>query len=286
MQPLSSTHTALSDVTGNPCLDEPAKNHSTGKLGIFAVAVQSGVTAFFSSLSPNYVPEHQRQTNQPTTLVANTMSAENKNDKTSLVANVLQGVGLASKAISCWVPHASAVSDAVGTLCSSFSLAHSLDNMGKSGNKSGKESTNGSENESESHSQNITNKNREAEKPGKPVTTSGTTVSVSGPAKATVALMAMDRLTGASALPAEGKRGSRNNPIPVDDSKTLGNIGSNDDYPMDAHYQQRRSFSHNTGVPVGNNIKPFNGTFDGGCHTISNCPEIKSTFHFPPGTAV
>ncbi|MBO9492482.1 hypothetical protein J7438_00005 [Thalassotalea sp. G20_0] len=278
MQPLSSTHAALSDVTANPGLDEPAKNNPTGTLGTFAVAVQSGVTALISSLSPNYVPEHQRQTIQPTTLAANTMSAENKNDKTNLVSNVLQGVGLASKAISCWVPHASAVSDAVGTLCSSFSLAHSLDNMGKSGKESGKEpgkeSTNGSENESENHSQNITNKNREAEKPGKPVTASGTTASVSscvsGPAIATVALMAMDRLAGASAQPAEGKPGSRNNPIPVDDSKALGKIGSNDNYPMDAHYQQRKSFSHNTGVPVGSETKPFKGHFDGGCHTISD----------------
>ncbi|MBO9481291.1 hypothetical protein [Salinisphaera sp. G21_0] len=274
MQPLSSTHAALSDVTANPGLDEPAKNNPTGTLGTFAVAVQSGVTALISSLSPNYVPEHQRQTIQPTTLAANTMSAENKNDKTNLVSNVLQGVGLASKAISCWVPHASAVSDAVGTLCSSFSLAHSLDNMGKSGKESGKEpvkeSTNGSENESENHSQNITNKNREAEKPGKPVTASGTTVSVSGPAIATVALMAMDRMASASAQPAEGKPGSRNNPIPVDDSKALGKIGSNDNYPMDAHYQQRKSFSHNTGVPVGSETKPFKGHFDGGCHTISD----------------
>ncbi|MBO9497550.1 hypothetical protein J7438_26190, partial [Thalassotalea sp. G20_0] len=56
----------------------------------------------------------------------------------------------------------------------------------------------------------------------------------------------------------------------MDDSKALGKIGSNDNYPMDAHYQQRKSFSHNTGVPVGSETKPFKGHFDGGCHTISD----------------
>ncbi|WP_163387767.1 hypothetical protein [Endozoicomonas acroporae] len=211
MQPFSSTRVPLSDVTSNLYPDEPAKTNPSGTLGKFAVAVQSGVTSFFSSLSPNYIPEHQRQTKQATAPVTNTLPADNKNDKTSLVANVLQGVGLASKAISCWVPNASAVSDAVGTLCSSFSLAHSLDNMAMSG-KSGKESSSGAENESKSHSQKITDNNRKDEKPGKPVTASGTTNSVSGsvsgPAIATVTLMAMDRLAGAAAQPADGKPGT------------------------------------------------------------------------------
>ncbi|MGI2028494.1 hypothetical protein [Endozoicomonas acroporae] len=215
MQPFSSTHIPLSDVTSNLYPDEPAKTNPSGTLGKFAVAVQSGVTSFFSSLSPNYVPEHQRQTNQPTAPVTNTLPADNKNDKTSLVANVLQGVGLASKAISCWVPNASAVSDAVGTLCSSFSLAHSLDNMAMSG-KSGKESSSGAENESKSHSQKITDNNRKDEKPGKPVTASGTTNSVSGsvsgPAIATVTLMAMDRLAGAAAQPSGVKSSTSSGP--------------------------------------------------------------------------
>ncbi|MBO9482726.1 hypothetical protein [Salinisphaera sp. G21_0] len=151
-----------------------------------------------SALSPNYTPEHQRHINQPSAPVANTLPAENRNDKTSLVANVLQAGGLASKALSCWAPNVSAVSDAVGTLCSSFYLAHSLDNMAMSG-KSDKGSTSGAENVSTSHSQKMTDNNRKDEKPGKPVTAFGTTNSVSGPAIATVTLMAMDRLAGAAA---------------------------------------------------------------------------------------
>ncbi|WP_163373322.1 hypothetical protein, partial [Endozoicomonas acroporae] len=275
MQPFSSTHVPLSEVTSNLYPDEPAKTNPTGTLGKFAVAVQSGITSFFSSLSPNYIPEHERQTNQPTAPVTNTLPADNKNDKTSLADNVVQGVGLASKALSCWVPNVSAVSDAIGTICSYVSLANSLDNMailGKSGKsgKSGKEPTSGSDNVSKHHSQKVTDKKQEDEKPDKPVTASGTAKRVSGPAMATATLMAMDRLAGAAALPAEGKPGSRSNPIPVGDSATLGKIGRNDSYPPDAHYRQTRSFSHNTSVPVGSDSKPFKGHYDGGCHTISD----------------
>ncbi|MGI2026721.1 hypothetical protein [Endozoicomonas acroporae] len=201
MQPFSSTHVPLSDVTSNLYPDEPAKTNPSGTLGKFAVAVQSGITSFFSSLSPNYIPEHERQTNQPTAPVTNTLPADNKNDKTSLADNVVQGVGLASKALSFWVPNASAVGDAIGTICSYVSLANRLDDMavsGKSG-KPGKESTTGSQNVSKDPSQKVTDKKQEDEKPGKPVTASGTTNRVSGPAMATVTLMAMDRLAGAAA---------------------------------------------------------------------------------------
>ncbi|MGO0306389.1 hypothetical protein ACTL6P_07200 [Endozoicomonas acroporae] len=201
MQPFSSTHAPLIDVTSNPYRDEPAKSNPTGTLGKFAVAVQSGVTSFFRSLSPNYVPEHQRHISQPTAPVASTVPADHKNDKTSLADNVVQGVGLASKALSCWVPNASAVGDAIGTICSSIFLANRLDDMavsGKSG-KPGKEPTIGSENVSKDPSQKVTDKKQEDEKPGKSVTASGTTNRVSGPAMATVTLMAMDRLAGAAA---------------------------------------------------------------------------------------
>ncbi|WP_422490047.1 hypothetical protein [Endozoicomonas sp. ALE010] len=270
MQPFSSTHVPMSDVTSNPSFNEPAKTNPSGTLGKFAVAVQSGITTFFSSLSPNYVPEHQRQTNQPTAPVVNMLPAENKNDKTSLVADVVQGVGLASKVLSCWVPNVSEVSDAVGTLCSSFSLAHSLDNMAKSG----KEPTSGSENVPKPHSQEITNKHQEDEKQGKPVTASNTTNSVSGPAIATVTLMAMDRLASAAALPEEGKPGSRNNPICVNGSEIcvngseiLGKIGQ-EGYPPNGSYRQTKSFSHNSGVAIGSVSTPFTGRYDGGGHTI------------------
>ncbi|MGI2026719.1 hypothetical protein [Endozoicomonas acroporae] len=208
MQPFSSTHAPLIDVTSNPYRDEPGKSNPTGTLGKFAVAVQSGVTSFFRSLSPNYVPEHQRHISQPTAPVASTVPADHKNDKTSLADNVVQGVGLASKALSCWVPNASAVGDAIGTICSSIFLANRLDDMAVSG-KPGKEPTIGSENVSKDPSQKVTDKKQEDEKPGKPVTASGTTNRVSGPAMATVTLMAMDRLAGAAARPAQSTETGR-----------------------------------------------------------------------------
>ncbi|WP_257265736.1 hypothetical protein, partial [Endozoicomonas sp. ONNA2] len=92
-------------------------------------------------------------------------------------------------------------------------------------------------------------------------------------AMATVTLMAMDQLAGAAARPAEGEPGSQSHPILVKDSATLGKIGQ-PGYPPDAHYLQTQSFSHNTGVPVGNGTRPFQGHYDGGCHTIrdlKNC---------------
>ncbi|WP_163373321.1 hypothetical protein [Endozoicomonas acroporae] len=233
MQPFSSTHAPLIDVTSNPYRDEPAKSNPTGTLGKFAVAVQSGVTSFFRSLSPNYVPEHQRHISQPTAPLVSTVPADHKNDKTSLADNVVQGVGLASKALSCWVPNASAVGDAIGTICSSIFLANRLDDMavsGKSG-KPGKEPTIGSENVSKEPSQKVTDKKQEDEKPGKPVTASGTTNRVSGPAMATVTLMAMDRLAGAAAqegslntsLTKTGTTSSQTSPTPTPSTTSLIN---------------------------------------------------------------
>ena len=221
MQPFSSTYVPLSGAPGNPHLYEPAKTNPTGTLGKFAVAVQSGVTTFFRSLSPNYVPEHERHISQPTAPVVSTVPADHKNDKTSLADNVVQGVGLASKALSCWVPNASAVGDAIGTICSYVSLANRLDDMavsGKSG-KPGKEPTIGSENVSKDPSQKVTDKKQEDEKPGKPVTASGTTNCVSGPAMATVTLVAMDRLAGAAARPIAGSAEDRND-TKIDNTNT------------------------------------------------------------------
>ena len=214
MRPFSSTCKHLSDLTCNHCLNETVRTSPSGKSGKFAVAVQSAVTSFFSSLSPNYIPEHQRQIRQPTA-DASAVPAE-KNARTSLADHVVQGVGLASKALSCWVPNVSAVSDAIGTICSSISLANTLDTMAMSG-KSGRESASRADNVPKIHSPGITNtkitnNNREDDQPDKSTTASGRANRVSGPAMATVTLMAMDRLAGAAARPAEGEPGSQFQP--------------------------------------------------------------------------
>ena len=271
MQPFSSTCEHLSDVTSNFCLNETEKTSPSGKLGKFTVTVQSAVTSFFSSLSPNYIPEYQRQIRQSTVLVASTVPAENKNDKTSLADHVVRGVGLASKALSCWIPNVSAVSDAVGTICSSISLVNTLDTMAMSG-KSGRESASRADNVPKIYSPEITNtkitnNNREDDQPDKSATTSGRANPVSGPAMTTVTLMAMDQLAGAAARPAEGEPGSQSHPILVKDSATLGKIGQ-PGYPPDAHYLQTQSFSHNSGRAIDGGNTPFMGYYDGGCHTI------------------
>nr|WP_286198370.1 ZmpA/ZmpB/ZmpC family metallo-endopeptidase-related protein [Salinisphaera sp. G21_0] len=82
-------------------------------------------------------------------------------------------------------------------------------------------------------------------------------------------MVALDRLSGAAAVPSAGTPGSPDNPIPVGDSETLGKIGQ-DGFPPDAYYRQTKTFSHNSSVSVGNDDHPFTGHYNGDCYTISD----------------
>ncbi|WP_422459388.1 hypothetical protein [Endozoicomonas sp. ALB115] len=241
--PLNATLTAPAE---NPGIASTTQSEPVGKSGRFAVTIRSGITSFFASLSPAYVPENLQQPtliSQPVTVdVMNPADSDNKSGRTGSMTDIVRQVGLASKVASCWIPSVKVVSDAVSTLCSSVALSQDLHSM-MATEASGR-------------------------KQNRPVNRCGG--SMSGPAAATLAMVALDRLSGAAAVPSAGTSpGSPDNPIPVGDSETLGKIGQ-EGYPADAYYRQTKSFSHNSSVSVGDDDHPFTGHYNGDCYTISD----------------
>ncbi|USE37148.1 hypothetical protein [Endozoicomonas sp. SCSIO W0465] len=162
--------------------------------------------------------------------------------------DIVRQVGLASKVASCWVPSVKVVSDAIATLCSSAALAQELGSVILESREK------------------ATDAEASQRKRNRPVNRCGG--SVSGPAVATMALVAMDRLSGAAAVPSAGTPGSPDNPIPVGNSETLVKIGQ-EGYPANAHYRQTQNFSHNSSVSADDDHHLFAGHYDGDCYTIS-----------------
>lgn len=191
------------------------------------MAVLTTVSTFLSSLYPGYTPERAR----PLSLVSDpgeaVVSRKNWQDGANDAAQKLK---LACTIASCWVPQVQVVSDAVASLCSSFSLARDLGSVLE-------------------HKDGETN-------------CAAGTATLSASTAAALAVIALDNLTTAAAAPAPG---SAQNPIRVPDSETLAKIGQ-DGYPTDAYYLQNNSFSHNSTVPGAS----FRGHYDGGCHTIND----------------
>ncbi|USE37147.1 hypothetical protein [Endozoicomonas sp. SCSIO W0465] len=221
-----------------------------GKSGRFVVTARSGITSFFRSLSPGYVPGHLQQPNlngQSITMNAMPPAVSDKSVRAGPMTDIVRQVGLASKVASCWVPSVKVVSDAVATLCSSVALAQELGSVIL-------------ENRAKA-----TDSEASGRKQNRPANRFGG--SVSGTAAATLALVAMDRLSGAAAVPSAGTPGSPENPILVGDSETLGKIGQ-EGFPADAYYRQTDNFSHNSSVSAGDD--EFNGYYDGDCFTISD----------------
>ena len=182
-----------------------------------AVSVLPAVVSFFSSLSPNYALPDKRHSSCFITAARAAPADQNQS-----ASEVIDKVKLACNILSSWVPTARVVSDAVATLCSSFSVLQDL----------------------------------------------GTALAPRGAAGTVAAftVVALDNIASAGAAkPAPGQRGSPEQPILIDDSKTLSRIGQ-DDYPTDAFYRQTASFSHRITEPG----PSFSGYYDGGCHTISD----------------
>ena len=115
MQSLSFTHSPPSAL--GSCVTKPDPRGSSAGL---SVAVLPTITAFLSSLSPGYVPEHirQRRYSKP--------PPEPGNGESRPAHNALQKLKLACNVASHWLPSVKVVSDAVATICSSLSLARDL----------------------------------------------------------------------------------------------------------------------------------------------------------------
>ena len=187
------------------------------------------ITAFFSSLSPGYVPE-----GGPRPLRASNEGITPDNKDRPGTDGVLDKVKLACTIASCWVPTARVVTEAVATICSTFALAQNLGSV-------------------------LERKDAE-----KRANEKQSAVPCPGSAAALITLVALDNMAPAAAVPARNESGSPQNPIPVPDSETLGKIGQAG-YPADAYYLQTGSFNHSRSEPG----PVFKGHYQGGCHTIS-----------------
>ena len=115
MQSLSFTHSPPSAL--DSCVTKPDQRGSSAGL---SVAVLPTITAFLSSLSPSYVPEHIRQKKY------SKPPPEPGTGANRPAHDALQKLKLACNVASHWLPSVKVVSDAVATICSSFSLARDL----------------------------------------------------------------------------------------------------------------------------------------------------------------
>ena len=115
MQSLSFTHSPPSAL--GSCITKPDPRGSSAGL---SVAVLPTITAFLSSLSPGYVPEHirQRKYSKP--------PPEPGTGENRPAHDALQKLKLACNVASHWLPSVKVVSDTVATICSSLSLAQDL----------------------------------------------------------------------------------------------------------------------------------------------------------------
>ena len=223
---LSSAYQSLSATGGGPSSVPSAAANTSGSLGRFAVSVAPLLTTFFSSLSPAYGLNDKRQISKFVESLPESSGSHVKADE------LVQKVKFACNILSSWAPSVRVVTDVVANLCSSLSLAQDLGQV------------------------------LDGQKANKRPSTSAT---ISVPAGAALALVALDNLAGAAAVPKSGERGSPQDPILVLNSETLSRIGRDKNYPPNAHYLQNDSFSHEIKRPGA----LFSGHYDGGCHTIS-----------------
>ena len=115
MQSLSFTHRSPSAL--GSCVRKP---DPCGSSAGFSVAVLPTTTAFLSSLSPSYAPEHTRQ------LACSEPPPKADTGENRHAHDALQKLKLACNVASHWLPSVKVVSDAVATICSSLSLARDL----------------------------------------------------------------------------------------------------------------------------------------------------------------
>ena len=224
---LSSVYQPLAATAGSPGIALPATINASGLLDGVSVSVVPTIKAFFSSLSPAYGLDNRRHKSLFT--VTDGPKSSGSPDKTGETA---QKIKFACNVLSSWAPSVRVVTDVVATMCSSLSLMQDLGQVldGQNANK----------------------------RPS-------TSATISVPAGAALALVALDNLGGAAAVPSQGERGSPQEPILVRNSETLSKIGRDENYPTDAYYVQGDSFSHE----IKNSSTVFSGHYDGGCHTIS-----------------
>ena len=91
--------------------------------GRFAVAPWPAVTSFFASMSPSYVAKPLAQSSS---LSQTQLPSAADAGRQQSLPGAVQGIGLVSRVISCWLPQVGLAGDIISNACSSFSLAHQL----------------------------------------------------------------------------------------------------------------------------------------------------------------
>ncbi len=177
---------------------EPLASKASGR---FSVVLWPAVTSFFTSMSPSYTPKS----------LANSFShgqPPSGPGKQPFLPSAVQGVGLASKVISCWLPQVGLAGEIISSACSSFSLAHQL---GTASRKSdGSASSSGEKQTPPGHGQVLSN-------------------AFSGAGAAALGLIAVDSLAGAAAEELQTTPSSMPDGLPTDPSLTfIENDGSSD----------------------------------------------------------
>ncbi len=196
---LSSAYQSLAATTSGSGSLPSVTTNTSGVLSRFAVSVAPLLTTFFSSLSPAYGLNDKRQISNFAESLPEPSGSHVKTDE------LAQKVKFACNILSSWAPSVRVVSDALANLCSSVTLAREFGQVleGKKENKR-----------------------------------QSTPAAISVPAGAALALVALDNLAGAAAVPKSGERGSPQAPILVLNNETLGKIGQDENYPADAYYLQ------------------------------------------------
>ncbi len=166
---------------------EPLTSKTSGR---FSVAPWPAATSFFASMSPNYMAK------SPASSFSHAQPPSATGKQPSLPGAV-QGIGLASKVISCWLPQVGLAGEIISNACSSFSLAHQLGTASRKSDSSANPA--GEKQTPPGHGQVLSN-------------------SFFGAGAAALGLIAMDSLAGAAAE--ELQTTPRPDGLPVDPSLT------------------------------------------------------------------
>ena len=165
----------------------PLANKTSGR---FSVVPWPAVASFFTSMSPNYTAKSLASSS------SHSQPPSGPGKQPSL-PGAIQGIGLASKAVSCWLPQVGLASEIIANACSSFSLAHQLGKASRQSDDSARPS-------------------------GEKQTPPGQVLSnaFSGAGAAALGLIAMDSLAGAAAEELQTKPRPRPDGLSVDRSLT------------------------------------------------------------------
>ena len=167
----------------------PLANKTSGR---FSVVPWPAVTSFFTSMSPNY-------TAKPLASSFSHAQPPSGPGKQPSLPGAIQGIGLASKVVSCWLPQVGLAGEIISSACSSFSLAHQLGKASRKSDDSARPS--GEKQTPPGHGQVLSN-------------------AFSGAGAAALGLIAMDSLAGAAAEELQTKARPSPGGLSVDRSLT------------------------------------------------------------------